>query len=367
MLTGELPFDGDSAISIALKHLQEPVVDPRKLNPNIPDSVVKICLRALEKDPEMRFPNVRAMMQELKMALQGERSSSRAGQRKQTNDVFERIPLSGDDTEETVIAPTRGRGRTVQTNHSEQTAQLTRKVGEQTMARLEQQFRHAPADKDKTIFQKTVIWLENVQAKLPWWQKILFGLITVIVIGALTLGAVNVIFKLLSSDNGGENALGANQPKNDFNCQDYIGKPVSEAEKALSEKGIKFDTRYKGSNDYNIGDLVDCRNEGNKVILFEKAGDANVKGPDFVGLWQTYVENHKNEYEKKYGIKIVVNNHLCSNLNLTEQNFQRGQIIYQYPKPEDVKEGDKVFLYVYVPGNDGCYKLPPYLGGENPS
>ena len=55
MVTGRLPFDADSAIAIALKHLQEPVEDPRKYAADLPDSIRNIILKALEKDPEKRF------------------------------------------------------------------------------------------------------------------------------------------------------------------------------------------------------------------------------------------------------------------------------------------------------------------------
>ena len=46
MLTGKLPFIGDSPISVALKHLQEKVEEPRKVNPLIPQSVENIILKS---------------------------------------------------------------------------------------------------------------------------------------------------------------------------------------------------------------------------------------------------------------------------------------------------------------------------------
>ena len=71
MVTGELPFDGDSAIGIALKHLQEQAVEPRQLRPDLPDDVNRVILKALEKDPNKRFASARAMMQELQYILHG--------------------------------------------------------------------------------------------------------------------------------------------------------------------------------------------------------------------------------------------------------------------------------------------------------
>ncbi len=69
MLTGRLPFSGESPISIALQHLQEPFVEPRALAPRIPQSVENIVLRALMKDPRERYQSVRQMEDDLDGAL----------------------------------------------------------------------------------------------------------------------------------------------------------------------------------------------------------------------------------------------------------------------------------------------------------
>ncbi|WP_083910616.1 Stk1 family PASTA domain-containing Ser/Thr kinase [Effusibacillus pohliae] len=70
MLTGELPFSGESPISVALKHLQEHFVEPRQLNPKIPQSVENIILKALAKNPEVRYQSAKEMFVDLDQALQ---------------------------------------------------------------------------------------------------------------------------------------------------------------------------------------------------------------------------------------------------------------------------------------------------------
>lgn len=73
MMTGELPFSGTSPISVALKHLQEEIPEPRELNPAIPQSVENIILRALTKDPNHRYETVEDMREDLGTALDPER------------------------------------------------------------------------------------------------------------------------------------------------------------------------------------------------------------------------------------------------------------------------------------------------------
>jgi serine/threonine protein kinase len=69
MVTGELPFSGESPITVALKHLQDYFVEPRQLNPKIPQSVENIILKALAKDPHVRYPSSRDMYHDLENAL----------------------------------------------------------------------------------------------------------------------------------------------------------------------------------------------------------------------------------------------------------------------------------------------------------
>mgnify|MGYP000316219981 FL=1 len=69
MLTGRVPFDADTPVSVALKHMQEEPVPPIELNLNIPEVVNKIILKALKKDPMERYQTSMELLQDLKEAL----------------------------------------------------------------------------------------------------------------------------------------------------------------------------------------------------------------------------------------------------------------------------------------------------------
>ncbi len=75
MLTGSLPFLGESPISVALKHLQEEFEEPRLLNPLIPQSVENVILRSMRKNPEERYQSAKQMLQDLETCLLPERRS----------------------------------------------------------------------------------------------------------------------------------------------------------------------------------------------------------------------------------------------------------------------------------------------------
>ncbi|MCI9487947.1 MAG: Stk1 family PASTA domain-containing Ser/Thr kinase [Lachnospiraceae bacterium] len=69
MLTGRVPFEGDSAVSVALLHIQGEMVSPRQYEPMIPVSLEKIVLKCTQKKPEMRYRTVTELIENLKRAL----------------------------------------------------------------------------------------------------------------------------------------------------------------------------------------------------------------------------------------------------------------------------------------------------------
>lgn len=68
MLTGKLPFDADSPITIALKHIQEPYIEPRSIDPTIPKAVNDIVVKAMEKDINKRYQSARDMIEDIDKA-----------------------------------------------------------------------------------------------------------------------------------------------------------------------------------------------------------------------------------------------------------------------------------------------------------
>lgn len=73
MLTGRLPFLGESPISVALKHLQEHFEEPRSVNPMIPQSVENIILKSMRKNPGERYQSAKEMLHDLETCLLPER------------------------------------------------------------------------------------------------------------------------------------------------------------------------------------------------------------------------------------------------------------------------------------------------------
>ena len=69
MVTGKVPFDADTPVSVALKHMQEEAVEPRKINRTVPLAVNNIIMKAMKKDVNQRYQTATAMLKDLSLAL----------------------------------------------------------------------------------------------------------------------------------------------------------------------------------------------------------------------------------------------------------------------------------------------------------
>lgn len=380
MLTGELPFDGDSAISIALKHLQEPVIDPRELNDKVPESMVNIVMRALEKDPEMRYTSVKAMMQDINYALQFDSSRENRWERPtKTSDIFQTIPLSADEETEVhkVFQPRSNKTSNYQSpvqreeirSPKRSEANHSTKVGQETMAGLER-FRNVSNDKDKTVFQRTVVWLDNVQAKLPWWQKVLFSLLTIGIIIFIAIYGFNFVWKLMVGPS--DDPTNNNQNTSSVVMEDLSGKTEEEAKAWFEENSLSAPKIVWGESsddskgkviaqDPKAGSPIDTGVSA-KLTLGVGGSSGQLKVQDFTGQFESKLT--KFTTSDALGYKVDFSRSRCYNQNTTNKSLQHGQILEQTPKAgESIEKGGTVYLWIYAPKSGGCNDLPPSLGG----
>ena len=240
MLTGQLPFSGETPISVALKHLQENFVEPRNLSPRIPQSIENIVLKALMKDPEQRYPSVRQMADDLERGLL-------------LPDVPKFVSVAAASREQVMEAGA---------------APLPLKAIESSNP------------------------VEEVDGKKPWWKKVLTVLLWVILFGGLTLVAVLLALWLFSS------VLRVNT----IALPRVVGLSYSEARTTLLNKGFQsskilesFDTN--STSTVKIGQVESqSPTPGNipansDIHLVIKEGSAQITMPSLSGLLQSIAQS----------------------------------------------------------------------------
>jgi serine/threonine protein kinase len=79
LITGRFAFEGRTATDIARKHLEEPLISPREVNPKIPDSVCRIIFKMMAKNVNERYQSAEDLVEDLRLARQGKKPTSAGG------------------------------------------------------------------------------------------------------------------------------------------------------------------------------------------------------------------------------------------------------------------------------------------------
>lgn len=292
LLAGSVPFKGDTAVEIALKHMKEKMPSIRKQNPTIPQSVENIVLKATAKNPKNRYDSVREMYNDLQTAMEKDNEKRL---------VYE---YPENDLEETkVIAPI--------TKESKKT--IVDKPLDQ--------------EEDSTTSNE-----KDEKNKLP----IILAIILLVILIVLAF-----VYLLISSNDVKE-----------VKVPDVVGLETEEAIKTIKEKGLEYTTKSEESDTVEKGLVIrtepkagSTKTKGSTITIVESTGKEFLLLEDYAG---------KNYYEIKAklelsGIKVEMKTKSVE--NASEYKDKEDLIIDQEPKfnkEEETKlyENDSVILYI---------------------
>lgn len=131
MATGKLPFDAESAVSVALKHIQEVPVEPINVNPNVSKALNDIIMKAMEKSTATRYQTATEMLTDISIALAKPSNSlvTRQGSSIEAGDT-QVIPILNDVDEENIVPNVRTRQSAGRTAYSTSQPREVREIQE---------------------------------------------------------------------------------------------------------------------------------------------------------------------------------------------------------------------------------------------
>ncbi|MDQ0299085.1 serine/threonine-protein kinase [Salibacterium salarium] len=255
MITGTLPYTGDSAVSIALKHLQEPIPNPSKQRPGLPQSLENVIVKATAKNPEDRYDSVAEMHQDLHTSLSQERR----------NEPPFVIPIDEDATKAVpIIKEENGDGGITQAVRSDTLRNGSEKVGNEPSE-------SSPPKKSKKR------WL---------WILILFFILS---IGA-AIAAFTIIPDLLIAD--------------DVEVPDVSNMTEDQATQELEEAAFMVESERINDDSVEEGSVVRQNPGGGSVVkeestvqLYVSDGPDTVEMPDLDGVSRDRAEDMLDDYE----------------------------------------------------------------------
>lgn len=325
MLTGKLPFFGESPISIALKHLQDEFEEPRVVNSHIPQSVENIILKSMRKNPNERYESAKAMMEDLETCLLPHRLYEPKIQ-------FTEI----DDMQETKIMPAI---RTSQVNNQNQSTQ-----------RMTEQFQNLQTTQttrlDETATMATGSFEVEQPEKSSWKKPLIIAGITLVFLAAFIWGFFKVLDTLRTDD---------------VEVPYVVGMTEEEAREAIAEKGLRVQEPVKREVSKIVpkGQVM----EQSKMNMWVKAGSfielTISSGPELKQL-SNYVGSTKTEALNA----LVALGISQSQITFTEVNDESaaGTILSQTPGPNEEINPDDVKITFTVSAGPETVEMPDLEG-----
>ena len=299
LLSGSLPFKGDNAVEIALKHMREPLPSLREENSAIPQSIENIVRRATAKNPKNRYDSARSMHEDLLTALDDDRMDEPVYQYKYPeNDVDNK-----------------------KIKKLEETAKL------ETTGDLEETAEHVAEKLDDESIEE----LEDKKRK-----KLIIILASIFGTSALLLITLFFIVPALSN-------------KKAVTVPDCTKLKVSQCEAKLKKAGFEvkdiktvFSAKIKKNRVVKTNPAKGKSiKKGSKVTIYKSKGEETIALEDYKG--QNAIEI-KTRLEEKYG--LVVNIEKKEPEDKTKEYNDDNEIIGQNPvKGTKVKKGDSLTLY----------------------
>lgn len=302
LLTGSVPFKGDNAVEIALKHLKEKIPSIRRQNPTIPQSVENIVLKATAKNPKNRYDSVKEMHEDLVSCM----NEDKVNEKKYVYKYPE------NDIDDTGVVAEVKKNKEIDKPTDLEDVKIKKEIEEE---------------------------IEEVQTQ----EKFKFPIVLIsIVLGLLIIGGV--LFVLISHNN---------KEDVDVKVPNVVGKSVEEAIEMLENVGFNYTTETANSETIESGLVIktkptygSSRKKGSTIVIVESIGSEGMELEDFTG---------KKYYEVKAKLELLGINVLVEKKSVENPEEYEGKedlIIMQDPaydkegKVVRLEKGDTITLYI---------------------
>ena len=320
MLTGRLPFEGESAVSVAIQHLSSIPLAPREINPDIPEQLELICMKAMAPDLEHRYQSADAMIADLEAF-------------RKNPDVEMKFDLSDLRPEET-DEPTRPI-RTV----SSHTVTVPVRTVEKGHVRRTEDDDESPASGGK----RTVL------------------------IGAVVIAALTVVFLLFKSILGSFSAPAVDQ----YQVPNVLGMTIEEAENDPRVKGI-FEIEKAGSGsseEYAEGQIMkqspdsDETRKGSQLVIqvWVSVGEETGEMPKLENKSEQDARILLEKLNKQYNLDLTVE--APEDQQRFSDEITAGYVIETKPaEGETLRKGDTVTLIISKGPETTPVTVPKFVG-----
>ena len=317
MVTGRVPFDGDTTVAVAIQHLQEEMVAPSAYAPELPVSLEKIILKCTQKNVDRRYETMGDLLLDLKKSL-----------------------INPDEDFVTITSPnTDGKTR----KYTDEDLERIKKETDQIYYPTEEAEEEEDDDEEEEETSEG-----ELNPKMERAINIAGIVAAAIIVGILIylVGSFFGLFKFGGSDNKDKEQEDTKTEAESDKIEmiDVTGMTFEEAKEALGKKNLGIKDGGKQSSDkYEEGQIIsqdpekgDMVTKNTTVTVIISSGSGEIDVPDVRGLDETSAINKIQDYGFKYS-RDYQNSDTVAN----------GKVISQSPEPgSSAKEGDTISIVV---------------------
>ena len=352
LLTGKVPFEGQTAVSIAVKHYRDNLPSARKINPKVPQALENVILHATAKKLKDRYPDAETMARDLKTALLPVRK----------NEPKWEVPTEDDAETKTLVIPTTESSKRQPSTGSRK----TKKTKQQKKKRIYRRHPIAFLIGTLGVIVVITILLMSLKVQVPDLRGMsVREAQEVLLSNNLKLGKKRYEYsnsylkgQTISSDPARETTVSRNSKVNIVISKgplktkfgSYIGQNFDQVRKKLKAKGVLVDKETTYSNKYPAGQIVSQSIDPSmKVSLYQlpvtftvSEGVQTFKIRDLTG----YTQKSVIDYAQEHNITIIFEQQYSNTV-------PKGQVISQNPKANTtVKAGSQVIVTLSLGPNN---------------
>ena len=331
MLTGRVPFQGDSTVGIAIKHIQEPMPSPRQYVEEIPVSVEQIVLKSCQKSPDRRYQTMAELIDDLKQSL-----------------VTPEVPFVKMD-EFDMIASTRVVTEGDMDNIRKETA---KEIPEDSM-RLNidptyQEQMDKLGEEQETATDRNPK-MEKITSVLFIIAIILIGLVIILLVGK-TIG----LLKFNDTDTEVQE-----ETQDMVTMIDVIGQDYETAKKALENAEIMCEPAYVESEEYAKDIVIDSNvREGEEVERFSKVTLTVSSGTNAITIPTVTAKSYEDAKTTLEKAGLVV-----TKATSYSEDMAEGYVLSQSPAAETKAPiGSTITLTISLGKEETKVRVPNLLG-----
>lgn len=349
MVTGRVPFMGDSTVSVALLHIQSDMPSPKEFEPSIPISLEKIIMKATQKKPEARYQSVSSMIADLKRSLM-----------EPDEDFVKIVP----------VTPSTGETRVISDDEMAQIKESQKPeydIDDETAYLLgiddddDELEKDSDDDDDEDDDEYDEEENEDVSGR---FEKIMTGVgigaaVLIVVLAIYVLGSFFGLFNFSGSDNK-ESTTEETSLGTEVEMPYLIGMDSVEAQDALEELGLKAKLSYEQDTNYDENQVID--QEFEKGTMVKRGQTIKIT----INSYSKYTEVPDGlvGYPKKTAVTLVERSDLVAEIEeVFSDTVAEGYVISVNPETgQQVEKGSTVKLTISKGPEIKTVDIPSVIG-----